>query len=84
LLLYLFVIATVVLSFHRGRTQQGAWATFWIEPGFLVALLHYGFFNHAFEEGTTYASFLTGWVAPVTAGCVAGYWIGRGVARLQR
>jgi hypothetical protein len=79
LLLYLFIVGTIALSFHRGRTQQDAWTSFWIEPGFLVALLHYGFVTHAFED-TPYVSFLAGWVLPATVACVTAYWIGRGVA----
>lgn len=72
---YFLIIATVYLSGWRGRRGQDFWATFWIEPGFLIAGLHYVFFDGGFDA--TYKQFVVGWVLPLTAACVAMYWGGR-------
>lgn len=80
MVLYAFILLTVVMAFIRGREGQPFVISLAIEAGFLVAVLHYGFFTQAFEDYVTYPVFLLGWVLPIVVACQ----IADGAGRLMR
>lgn len=81
MLVYFFIIVTIIMSFHRGRHREPFRKSFAIEAGFLAVWLHYGFASDAFPRAMTYPSFLVQWVAPVVAACLIADGLGRLVAR---
>ncbi len=79
LTLMIFIGGTVLISYVRGRAREPLWQAFGLEAGFLVAILHYGFFEGVFA--TSYIAFLLDWIVPVIAACRAADLAGRWVAR---
>ena len=81
MLLMIFIAGTVFISFVRGRAREPFWQAFGLEAGFLVAILHYGFFEGVFAA--SYVNFLMGWIAPVITACSAADLTGRWMARMS-
>ena len=79
-MLILFLLATIFLSFWRARQYADFWPTFFIEPGFATLLLHYSYFNQAFEENLTYLNFIIDWVLPVVGSCIVAFGVGHWLA----
>ncbi len=75
-MLNIILLASIFMSYRRGRQLDDFWPTFFYEPGFAVVLLHTLFINDAFEDYLTYPDFLIGWILPVIGCCIVSFGIG--------